>query len=258
MLVCFRLVAERVGRAAQPVGCAAQGDLAQRGEIFQSEKVLHGAAGLHGAIHLAGAQALKQFLRFKVDKFDLIGSIKDPVGHALAHRDAGDGCDDVVQTFQMLDIHGRVDADTRAQQLLDILIALDVAAAIGVCVGQLVDEDELRAPFERRVKVEFAQRDAAVGHFEHGQLFQTLQERQRFRPGVRLDIAGDNVDAGFKRLMCGFEHGVGLADACGIAEKDFETPLAARLDPPQQRLGIRTTVVHAVSPRSIMIDKNGF
>ena len=45
----------------------------------------------------------------------------------------------------MLDVDGGVDVDAGAQEFLDILIPLGVAAARRVGVGELVDEDELNS-----------------------------------------------------------------------------------------------------------------
>ena len=43
----------------------------------------------------------------------------------------------------MLDVDRRVDVDPRLEELLNILVALTMPTAVGVSMGQLVDQDEL-------------------------------------------------------------------------------------------------------------------
>ena len=84
------------------------------------------------------------------------------VGHGLAHADARDLRDDVVEALDVLDVEGGVDVDAGGQQLLDVQIALGVAAAGRVGVGELVDQHELRAAREDGVEVHLLERLALV------------------------------------------------------------------------------------------------
>ena len=95
-------------------------------------------------VDLALLQPLDQLVGRDVDDLDL-GAFEHPVGHGLAHPHLGEGGDDVVEAFEMLDVDRREDVDAGGEQFLDILIALGVAAAGGVGVGELVDQHELRA-----------------------------------------------------------------------------------------------------------------
>ena len=70
--------------------------------------------------------------------------------------------DDVVQALDMLDIERREDIDAGGDQLLDIEVALGVPAAGGVGVGELVDENELRAALQDRVEIHLGQEVALV------------------------------------------------------------------------------------------------
>jgi hypothetical protein len=53
----------------------------------------------------------------------------------------------------VLDVDGAVHIDAGIQQLLDVLVALGVAAAGNVGVGELVDQNEARPPLESGVDV---------------------------------------------------------------------------------------------------------
>src|SRR5206468_690382 len=52
-----------------------------------------------------------------------------------------------------LDVDGRINVDTGVQDLLDVGVSFGMAAAWDVGVGELVDEDDLRAAHEDRVEV---------------------------------------------------------------------------------------------------------
>src|SRR6185436_4627394 len=86
-----------------------------------------------------------------------VGAVEDGIGHRLAHAHARDLGDDVVQALDVLDVDGGVDVDAALQQLLDVAIALGVAATGNVGVRQLVDQDQARAPLESGIDVEFAE-----------------------------------------------------------------------------------------------------
>ena len=58
-----------------------------------------------------------------------------------AHDDARDGGHHVVQALDVLDVDRGVDVYAGAQELLDILIALFMAAPRRIGVRELVDED---------------------------------------------------------------------------------------------------------------------
>ena len=127
-----------------PLGGAPQRQLAQRREVARREIVAQRALRLLADIDLALAQPRHQVGRREVDQLDLVGGVDDAVGHGLAHADAGDARDHVVQALDVLDVQGRVDVDAGRQQLLDVEIALGMPAARGVGVGELVDQH--RAP----------------------------------------------------------------------------------------------------------------
>ena len=144
------------------LGGAAQRQLAQRRQVARREVVLERALGLLRDIDLALLQPLDQVVRREVDELDVVGAVEDRVRHGLAHADAGDLRDDVVQALDVLDVERGVDVDAGGQQLLDIEIALGMAAARRVGVGELVDQDELRPAREDGVEVHLLERAALV------------------------------------------------------------------------------------------------
>ena len=153
---------------------------------------------------------------------------------AVVHIPMSSGLSSSCQTAKMLaeDFDGKVQvADNHrisVTQRRSVQDALDMAAAAGVRMRQLVDQDELRPAPEGRVQVELPQCDALIGNHLGRELFQPIQQRHGLRAGVRLDIARHHVHARIPRLVRRFQHGVGLAHARGIAEKDFEFSRALR------------------------------
>ena len=207
-------------------GGAAQRQLAQGRQVAGREVVAQRALGLLADIDLALAQALHQVGRREIDQLDLVGSVDDAVGHRLAHADAGDARHHVVQALDMLHVHRRVDVDAGAQKLLDVEIALGMAAAGGVGVGELVDQDQRRPALQDGVEVHLLEDAAAIldlaprHHLEAGELGLGLGA------AVGLDDTDHDVDALFPAPARRLQHLVGLADARRGAEEDFQ--LAAR------------------------------
>ena len=128
------------------------------------------------------------------------------------------------------------------EQFLDVVPAFGMARAFGVGVRELVDQDQRRAALERAVEVELADLRAAILDDPWRQNFEAFQQRGRFGAAVRFDHADHHI-ASLGALFARFrEHGVGLADAGGGAEEDFEPAAAAfrflALDLGEQRVGI--------------------
>ena len=124
---------------------AAKRQLAKSRQVRLGEEVAERPGRLLGDVDLALLQALDQLVGRDIDDLDL-GFLDDAVRHRLAHPDLREGCDDIVEAFDVLDVQGREDIDAGRKQLLDVLPALGVAAAGRVGVGELVDQRELRLP----------------------------------------------------------------------------------------------------------------
>ena len=76
-----------------------------------------------------------------------------------------------------------------------VLVALGVAAAGGVGVGQLVHQGHRRPAGQHGVEVHFLQHDSVILDAPPRHLFQVADQGRRLGPAVRLDDADDHVDA---------------------------------------------------------------
>ncbi len=213
-----------------PLGGAAQREFAQCGEVGRREEVLERALGLLGDVDLAFLEALDQVVGRQIDQLDRIGTIEHGIRHGFAHAYMSNLRDDVVEAFDMLDIDRGIDFDAVIQQLFDVEIALRVAAAFGVGVGKLVDQDDLRLSRNDRIQIHFLQRLTAVFDAAPRNDFETSQQRFGFLAAVGLDHAGDDVVAVLEPRVGLLQHFVGLADAGRGADKNpqlADTPFFA-------------------------------
>ena len=156
-----RLVgAIRLNVFLDPIGRAAQRELAQRHQVALAEKVSRGALDLFGKIDLAGLEPRQQLVGRDIDQNDIVGFVEERIGDGFPYPDAGDAADDVVQALQMLDVERRENIDAGGQQLVDVLPALRMPRTRRVGMRQLVDQDQRGPALERRVEVEFGDRCA--------------------------------------------------------------------------------------------------
>ena len=172
-----------------------QRQLAQRGQIAGLEVVPHGALGLLRHIDLAFVQPLDQVVGRDIDDLDIIGVIEDAVGHGLAHADARDPRDHVVEAVDVLDVQRRVHIDAGGDQFLDIEIALGMAAAGRIAVGQFVDQHELRPALQDQVEIHLGEAVALVFHLAPRNNLEPVQQRLGLAAAVRLDDPDDDIDA---------------------------------------------------------------
>ncbi len=139
------------------VGGAAEREFAERDQVALAEEVLDGRGCLFRHVHLAFPEALEQVVRRQVDQLDLVGPVEQKVGDGFPDVDARDLRDHVVQAFEVLHIHGGIDGNSRAEQLIDVLPALLVAGAGGIGVGKLVNENDRGLAAKGSVEIEFLQ-----------------------------------------------------------------------------------------------------
>jgi hypothetical protein len=142
MLLDLHVVLELV---IHMLGGEAQRHLAQRGEVAHAKEVLRGQVGALGRVDLAFGQPFAQLVRRQVDQFDFIGQIEQRVGHLLMHSHTGDLPHGVGAALEVLDVDGRVHVDAGFQQFEHVLVALAMAHAGRVGVGQFVDQDQAPA-----------------------------------------------------------------------------------------------------------------
>ena len=212
------------GASFEAVRRPAQSNLPERDEVFLDKKVRRDLRGLRLPVDFSRLQALKQVGGLKVHDLHLIGGVEHRIRNAFRHGDAGDGGHYVVQTFQMLNIDGGIDADAGVQQLLHILIPFGVAAALGVGMGQFIHQNQLGVPGQSSVQIKFPQEDALRGNRFWRELFQSLQQGHGFRAGVGLDTPGHHIHPRGFGTTGGLQHGVGFAHPGGIPEKYFQFP----------------------------------
>ena len=211
-----------------PLRGAAQRELAQRGQIAGLEIVANRTLRLVRDVDLAFVQPLDQVVRGEIDDLDVVGLVENAVGHGLAHPNAGDARDDVVDALDMLDVERGEDVDAGGDQLFDVEIALGVAASGRVGVGQFVDQNELRAPLQDRVDIHLGEAMTLVVNLVPGDDFEPGEQGLGLAAAVGFDNTDDDIDPlaplGLRRL----QHLVGLADAGRGAEENLE-PAAALL-----------------------------
>ncbi|MGY4247384.1 hypothetical protein ACVIIZ_008792 [Bradyrhizobium sp. USDA 4523] len=217
-----------------PLGGAAQRQLAQRGQIAGREVVFQRPLGLLGHVDLALLQPLDQIVGRQVDQLDRIGTIDHRVRHRLAHPHMGDLRDDVVEALDVLDVDRGIDVDAVRQQLLDVEIALGMPAARRVGMGEFVDQRELRPPRDQCIEVHLFERLVAIGQPLPRQHLETPEQRLGLDPAVGFDDADHDVDARLEAGVSAREHLVGLADAGGGADEYLQPPRSIGL--PTRRL----------------------
>ena len=174
-------------------------------------------------INLSRVEAVHQVVGLDVYKLDGGCLVENAVGNAFEYGHMRDARHFVVEAFDVLHVDRRIHVDAGTQQFFDILVALAMAACVGVRMGKLVYQHDLRMAGERGVEVELAQRNALVLDRQRRDLLKPLQQRRRGRSLVGLDIPCHHVEALTLGLVRRFEHRVCLAHPCGISEEYLET-----------------------------------
>ena len=213
-------VGEELGVDA--LGGAAERKLPERSEVARGEVVREGTARSLAEVDLALLQALDQVVGGDVDDLDVVGAVDDRVGYGLADADAGDLGDDVVEALDVLDVDGGVDIDAGGEQLLDVEVALGVAAAGGVGVGKLVDEDEFRAAHKESFEIHLLEHPALVVDLAPRDHLEAAHQRSGLGAAVGFDDADHDIDAVFQFRLRRDQHLVGLADTGSGAEEDLQ------------------------------------
>ncbi len=208
--------------AGETVGRPTQGYLAQCGQIRTGEEMGQRRAHPLGCVDLARLQPLDELCRLHVDNLHRIGRIEDAIGNTLARCHGGHGRDAIVEPLQMLHVHRGVHVDAGPQQFLHILIALTVAAARRIGMGQLVYEHDLRGALKGSVQIEFPQRDPTVLDRSGFHNLQAVQKSKRVGTGVGLYIAHHDVGTSLLGPVRLGEHGIGLAHPGRIAEEHLQ------------------------------------
>ena len=151
----------------------------------------------------------------------------------------------------MLDVDGRVDVDAGGQQLLDVQLALGMAAARGVGVGELVDQHQLPAARCRMASrsISSSARPLYVDRRRRGTTSRPASSASVSAAAVRLDHADHDVDAVLLAAARGLQHLVGLADAGRGAEEDLSACRATLLARAAFEQGVGRGALSSVSRR---------
>lgn len=194
-----------------PIRRAPQRQFAQGQQVALAKKVLCGALRLRAEIDLAVLQTLQQIVGRQVDHHHVMGVIKHVVRYGFAHANADDAADQIIQTFQVLDVERGPYIDTGAEQFFDVLPAFGMPRARRVAVGQLVHQQYGGLPAQRGVEVEFAERKIVVQQGSAGQLLQAVEPLGSLRAAVGFYYAGKHITAQGDFALRRREHGAGLA-----------------------------------------------
>jgi hypothetical protein len=196
--------------------------------------------------YLALGEPAQQVLRGQVHELDLVRLVQQVVGEGLAHHDAGDALDEVVDALQMLDVQCRPHVDAGLQELSRVLPALGVARSGSVGVGELVEEEQAGPAGESGVDVELREPDPAVLDLVRANALEALGQGRRLGPAVRLHPADDDVHSRGALGPGRLEHGVRLPDPGGGPEEHLEPPALRllALDLTQEGIGVRPLLAH--------------
>jgi len=198
----------------------------QRGEVGLGEKRIDRRPRLLRHVDLAFAQTLQQFTRWQVDQQQFVGLLQHPVRQGFAHLYTGDAAHLIVEAFQVLDVDRGVDVDAGGEQFLNILPALGVTTAGGVGVRQFVHQHQFGFGREQAVEVHFFEHHATVFRTHQRLLRQAAKQRFGFCAAMGFDDTGNDFHALAQLRVRGLEHGVGLADPGGGAEKNLQPATA--------------------------------
>jgi hypothetical protein len=210
-------------------------ELTQGGKIARRKIVRQCPLGGGCHIDLAVMEPLDQIAGCDVDDLDVVGHVDDRIRNSLADTDAGDLGDDVVEAFDVLDIEGRINVDTAVEQFLDIEIALWVAAAFRIGMGEFVDKHERRAAGEDGVDVHFLKRLPAIVDLPAWDDFKTVDKRFGFFAAVGFYNADDHINSIGEHRAARKQHLIGLADTWRGAEKNLQSATRFRLCPLEKR-----------------------
>src|SRR5262245_6047578 len=210
--------------------------------------MLERALGLLGHVDLALLQALDQIVWREIDELDGVGAIEHRVRHGLAHAHMRDLRDHVVEALDMLDIDGGINVDSVSEQLFDVEVALGMAAAGHVGVGEFVDQHDLGVASDDGVEIHLLERLSAVFEPPAGNDLEPFEQGLRFLAPVGFDDTDDDIVAVLLPGARLLQHLVRLADAGGGADEDLEPAGLTLFAPGGLEQGLRRRSLVRVAP----------
>jgi hypothetical protein len=147
----------------------------------------------------------------------------------------------------VLDIDRGVDVDAAREQFLDVEIALRMPAARRVGVGEFIDQRDLGTARDQRVEIHLLEDLVLVFEPLAREHFEALQQRLGLRPSMGLDHADHDIDSRLKPGMGALQHLIGLADAGGGADEDFQPAGLTVLAPGRFQQGFRRRTLFGIA-----------
>ena len=113
--------------ATSAISCSARAR--SDGEVLGGEEARQGLLDALLGVHEPSCDPLAQRARAEIDQADLVRAMQQLVRERLAHVDAGEREDAVVQALEVLEVDRRPHLDAVRAQVLDVLVALAPCAA---------------------------------------------------------------------------------------------------------------------------------
>ena len=158
--------------------------------------------------------------------------------------DLGEGRDQIVEAFQMLDVERRINVDAGIQQFFDVLIAFVVTASGRVRMRQFIDQHQCRLAMQDRVDIHLVEPMALmIGRLARDD-FEALNLGFRLLTSVGFDHPDDHIYTGVPPSGSIGQHFIGLPYTRRRPEKQLEAALAFARGSAQQRVGIGAGVGH--------------
>ncbi len=203
-------------------GDLAQSELAEGNEIAAAEEILERALHLFGAVDVPPFHAVLQGFRSEVHHYGFGGSERNPVRNRLAHGDPRNRAHHRRNALDVLNVKGRHNIDLRGQKFLDILVTLAVLASGNIGMGQLVDQNHLRAAREDGVDVHLFEDRAFVLDFSSRNRLNLREEFFDAFAAVGFHDTDHDVFAAASAAEGLAQHAKGLADARSVTEEKLE------------------------------------
>ncbi len=201
----------------------AQRQLSQSNQVGLAEEIFQRPAHAFLRIDVAAPHPVLQRFRRQVDHHHFVDALQHPVRHRLPHLNSRHALHRRRHALQVLDVHGRKHIDAGIQQFEHVFVALAVFAALDVGVRQFIDQRDPRMARENRVHVHLFKlsRPCTRSTLRGTTSSCVTKSANRFAP-VSFDHSDNHIFAAAvppNRLR---QHGVRLADAGSVAEKELE------------------------------------
>ena len=100
-----------------------------------------------------------------------------------------------------------------------------MAAAVGICMSQLIYKNQLRLSLKGCINIKFPEGNPVVWNTFTWKHFQTMQKSSCFWSCMRFDISGNHINSTLLCLMSRFQHSIGFSNSGSISKKYFQTSL---------------------------------